>query len=381
MISDMNTVLRATDPAEFLGLVPSLAGFTPRQSIVLVPFRGSRAYGAIRIDLPRDEVDLDDYVDGAIGLVSHVDATDAVAVVVYVDQPPQTTRDGLVLPFTVVVEDILDLAVDLGMRIVDALCVMPTGWSSYLHDEPALRALSEIPPPAPVPGLTDVSGDQDAGAALPVVDLAEKERVGRALLDLSAVLSGELSPRDRVNPQALDAVALLDDLTLLFEAVLESPVNPPPYVTAALLWCLERPRFRDVALLQWATDMPNGVRALAAQLSYADAGTPIPDDLGLILLGQGAAPDADRLMLALTVVRGIAARAPREYRLAPLTIAAWLSWALGRSTHAAHHLAAVAEIDPGYSMAALIGTMIDAAVLPEWTFRRGENRGGRPELT
>src|SRR5690606_36431424 len=52
----MNTVLHSTDSAEFLGLVPALAGFTPRQSIVLLPFVRSRAHGAMRIDLPQDDV-------------------------------------------------------------------------------------------------------------------------------------------------------------------------------------------------------------------------------------------------------------------------------------------------------------------------------------
>ncbi|WP_036280176.1 DUF4192 family protein [Microbacterium sp. CH12i] len=94
----MNTVLRATDSAEFLALVPALAGFTPRQSIVLLPFQRSRAHGAMRIDLPHSDADLEHYVDTAIGLVSRVAGTDAVAVVVYTDEAPQQTPDGIVLP-------------------------------------------------------------------------------------------------------------------------------------------------------------------------------------------------------------------------------------------------------------------------------------------
>ena len=372
----MNTVLRAAGSADFLALVPALAGFTPRQSIVLLPFQRSRAHGAMRIDLPHADVDLDDFVDTAIGLVSRVDGTDAVAVVVYTDESPQQTPDGIVLPQCVVVEELLALASDLGLRIVDALCVSADGWSSYLHDDPIVRSIDDIPAAPVVPGISDVSGDQDAGAELPVVDLAETERVGRALHDLSDVLARPSAPGaggERENPQAIAASLLLDDLPLFFEELLDAPENQPPFVTAALLWCLNRPTFRDVALLQWASDLSAGVRTLDAQLSFAAAGVSIPSDLGEVFLGRGPRPDPDRLRVALTVVRNAAARAPRSSRPAPLTAAAWLSWALGRSTHAAHYLQQAVEIDPAYSLASLLTTMIDTAVLPEWAFRRGDS--------
>lgn len=374
ILSGMNTILRATDSAQFLGLVPSLAGFTPRQSIVLLPFQHSRAHGAMRIDLPRDDVDLDEFVDTAIGLAARVTGTDAVAVVVYTDEHPQHTPDGIVLPSSIVVDDLLDVAVDLGLRIVDALCVTPEGWSSYLHDDPIMAPLDDIPEPPPLPGITDVSGDQDAGTDLPVVGFIEREQVGRALIDLTAVLEHDQhGSEQRTNPQAIAASALLDDLSLFFESVLEAPENLPPYAAAALLWCLDHPRFRDAALLQWATDLSTGIHALEAQLAHADEGIPVCDDLGEIFLGRGITPDPHRLKLALVLARNLAARAPRASRSAPLTVAAWLSWALGRSTHAAYYLDAVAKIDPTYSLARLIDVMISAAILPEWTFRRGED--------
>lgn len=371
----MKTVLRAADSADFLALVPALAGFTPHQSIVLLPFRHKRAHGAMRIDLPRDEVELDDFVGTAIGLVSRVPETDAIAVVVYTDERAQHTPDGVVLPRSIVVDELLALAADLGWGIVEALCVTADGWSSYLDDDPVMLPASEIPDAPSVPGITDVSGDQAAGVELPTADLAETERVGRALRELSDVVAHPMSSGDEVrreNPQALAAAMLLEDLPLLFENLLDSPENPPPFAAAALLWCLDRPRFRDVALVQWATDISVGLRALDAQLAFADEGVPVPADIGEVFVGRGARPDPDRLRLALTLVRNVAARAPRTSRPAPLTAAAWLSWALGRSTHTAHYLTQALTIDPAYSMASLLQSMIDAALLPEWVFRRGE---------
>lgn len=368
----MTTVLRASGSADFLGIVPALAGFTPRESIVLIPFQGSRAYGAMRLDVPRD-ADPDDYAASAIALVSRVAATDAVAVVVYTDDPAQRTRDGLVLPHAVAVDALVDEAEEAGLRIVDALCVLSDGWSSYLDDDPELASLSEISPSEEAAALGDVSGDQFDGTALPRADLAEKERVGAALRDLTLALEHEASGHltGAENPQALAAAVLLDDLPGFFEMLLETPGNLPPFAAAALLWCFERPVFRDVALTQWATDEATGRRILDAQLAFSRQGTRIPDDLVSVFLGRGRRPDPDRLHAALDVVRAAAARAPRTARRGPLTAAAWLSWALGRSTHASHYLDLVREIDPEYGLAALLGTMLGAAMLPEWSFRRG----------
>lgn len=370
----MTTLLRATDSAAFLGIVPTLAGFTPRRSIVLLPFRGTRTDGAMRLDLPHEGADIQAYADAAVGLVARVRGTDAVAAVVYTDEEPHATRDGLVLPHAVAVDELLGCAEDAGLRIVDALCVTPAGWSSYMESDPDLHPLAEICSPSEQPTAPDISEDQAAGARLPEVDLAEKERVGHAALELTALLDGKGKGKGRLtgreNPQLIAALVLLEDVPAFFESVLAAPDDLPPYATATLLWCLERPLLRDVAIAQWASDLAGGVRALAAQDAFARSGEMVPDELGRLFLGQGPTPDLDRLRLALSVVREAAARAPRNARPAPLTAAAWLSWALGRATHAARYLELVREIDPRYSLAALLETMIAGAMLPEWAFRR-----------
>ncbi len=103
--------------------------------------------------------------------------------------------------------------------------------------------------------------------------------------------------------------------------------------------------------------------------------------LGAVFFGRGPRPDPDRLRLALAMVRNAAARAPRASRPGPLTAAAWLSWALGRSTHAAHYLDLVREIDPEYGLAALLSTIVGAGVLPEWTFVRRQTARARGRRT
>lgn len=367
----MTTVLRAADSAAFLGIVPTLAGFTPRRSTVLLPFRGTRTDGAMRLDLPRDGTDLEAYADAAVGLVARVSGTDAVAVVVYTDEEAHPTRDGLVLPHAVMLDELLGCAEDAGLRVVDALCVTPSGWSSYIDDEPELGSLTQISRPSDLLPTGDVSGDQSVGAELPPVDLAEKERVGRASVELAALLGGKGRGRltARENPQLVAALVLLEDVPAFFESVLAAPDDLPPLATATLVWCLERPLLRDVAIAQWATDLAGGIRTLDAQSAFAASGVMVPDEVGQVFLGRGPTPDTDRLRGALSAMREAAARAPRPARPAPLTVAAWLSWALGRASHAGRYLEMVREIDPRYPLAALLETMIGGAMLPEWAFR------------
>jgi hypothetical protein len=89
-----------------------------------------------------------------------------------------------------------------------------------------------------------------------------------------------------------------------------------------------------VALIQWATDRGNGTRALAAQIGHSIMGAPVPESIARTLYGQGDRPDADRLTAGLALVRHLAAYADDQERPNLLAAAAWLSWALGRSTHA-----------------------------------------------
>ncbi|MFD5224435.1 DUF4192 family protein [Microbacterium sp. NPDC058342] len=371
----MSTIIHATDPAELLGLVPALAGFTPRRSIVMLPFHGARTYGAMRVDLPSPESDPDEFAEAALHALLQVSEIDAAAVVVYTDVPPQRVPDGILLPHLTVVETLVEVLAQTGLRVVDALCVTPDGWGDYLDEEPVVLPLEDIPSPTGIPGIGDVSGDQTAGAELPAADLVQRERVGRALRELDEVLdrhrTGRSRPASGENPLTLVvADTLLDDLPAFAEDLLDAPHDEDPYGCAALLWCLNRPVLRDAILVQWATDEEFGSRALGAQLDYADAGAEIPPAVGDVFLGRGPRPDSDRLGCALQVVRRAAALAPRHAKAPALTAAAWLAWALGRSSQAGQYVDQALEIDPEYGLASLIAGTLSAAVLPEWALRR-----------
>lgn len=381
----MTTIVRAAGAAGFLSLIPAMMGFTPTQSLVLVPFAGSRSAGGMRIDLPDaggggSAADgLDAFASTAIGMVCRVPETDGVALVVYSDGPFADGRP----PAGDLVTALLSRADACGLRVVDALCVGTEAWGSYLDAEcpPSGWPLAALAQTAPA-HLPPPVGDQRTGADLEPADEDTRARVAGAVADLE--VSMRMLPREghpssggtRVDPRALAAAERLDDLPALFEDALgDPPARMDAFLAAPLLWCLNRPALRDVALVQWCGGFAAGDEAMHAQARW-ERGEPYPEHLGMRMWGDGPRPDPDRLAGALALVRRLAALAPRELQPGPLAICAWLSWALGRSTHAERYAQAAREIDAQHRLSEIVLTFVAAGHLPDWAFRHpdGEPR-------
>jgi hypothetical protein len=372
----MSPVVRAANAAEFLSVVPVMLGFQPRRSLVMIPFAGSRSLGAMRFDLP--DTDVDAVAATVLGLVCRVQEADAVAIVVYADD---AICDGL--PHAELVGELIRRADACGLSVTDALCVGRDAWATYLDaDGPTeTRPLEEIPRPPDEFGALDVACDQASGAELPDVDADEREDLARAVAaldDAVRVLCGPDSVGDdpepdsgrRIDPQALAAACALDDLPTLFEDSLDwDPAGLSPFDAATLLWCLGRPSLRDIALAQWCRGFSAGDEALDAQLRW-ESGEEYPAHLAMQMWGEGERPDAVRLATALALVRRLAAAAPHGSQTGPLAVAAWISWALGRSTHAESYAAAARVIDPDHGLSEIVLSFVAAGHLPDWAFAR-----------
>ena len=381
----MTPIFKATTAADFLALVPRLAGFSPSRSLVLVPFAGNRTLGVMRLDLPDDTDDVERVASTFIGLICRIATADALAPVVYTDAGFAESEG---LPHDRLMSALLARADICGLDVRDALCVASDGWGSYIDPgcPPEGRDLAELRlDRAELDDLPLDPGDQSTGHALPPVDLAEKERVGRALHDLSfavSVLQNETwadpdLPDDpaRIDPRALAAAEALDDLPLLLEDALDwDPSHLDAFQAATLGWSLARPALRDIALTQWCRGLEAGDRAAEAQLRWQD-GEAYPDELAASMWGEGPRPEPERLSHALELSRRIAAAVPRDDRPGALAACAWLSWALGRSTHAAAYAGEAVKIDPAHGLSEIVLTFVANAHLPEWVFERPVPRG------
>lgn len=390
----MTPIVKAANAAQFLSVVPRMLGFAPQRSVVLIPFQGSRSLGGMRFDLPGPSEDPARITATFIGMVCRIPDADAFAAIVYAED---AWDEGM--PRRELVRALLSRADDCGLRVTDALCVSGDAWGSYLDPEcpEQGRPLSELAGGAPgVPGLPPLpEGDQASGAALPEVGVIDQERVARALHSLEAavqVLCGtdaashavangtanrataeDGKPADepgRIDPAALAAVCTLDDLPTLFEEALGwDPLRLSAYNAAALAWCLGRPALRDIALVQWCTDVLGGDEALDAQLRW-ESGEEYPAHLAMHMWGEGPRPDPRRLETALELARSVAALVPRALRAGPLATCAWLSWALGRSTHADLYAGQACDIEPEHGLAEIVRSFVTAGHLPDWAFDR-----------
>ncbi len=368
----MTTIVKAADAAHFLSLLPAMLGFTPVRSLVLVPFRGTRSIGALRLDLPRDGADLDAFAATCLGMVCRIPDADALAAAVFSDE---SCAAGL--PGSPLLASIRRAADACGVRVADALSVGSDGWGSLLDDGcpragRPLDALSLATPVAVPPG------DQASGAGLPSVPPKQAEAVASALRAVRTALrdprrdENDVAPRRgarRIHPEALAVVGRLDDVVACFEQSLDAdPTSLAPFDAALLVWCLSRPALRDVAIVQWAADARRGMRALDAQRRWEE-GAEYPADLAMTMWGDGPRPDPGRLARALDLTRRLAALAPPAARPGALATCAWLSWALGRSTHAERYALMAAELEPGHGLTQIVLAFVSVGHLPDWAFR------------
>ena len=130
------TVVRAADSAEFLSMLPHIAGFTPRDSIVLVPFAERRTLGAMRIDLPPEAMsgtELSEFAATTVGRLCLVEHITRAAVVVYTDDPYRGERGRIAR--AELVGEVLRRLDECALATVEALCVAGDGWGSYLEPD------------------------------------------------------------------------------------------------------------------------------------------------------------------------------------------------------------------------------------------------------
>ncbi|WP_029151343.1 DUF4192 family protein [Microbacterium indicum] len=345
----MTAIISAGSPARLLSSLPLLAGYVPRESLVIAPVAGGRIDRLLRIDLPRSPDEIDAVAATAIGTLCQTDGVGAMVTVVYTDDP---LRAGGEIAHDALVSAVALRADACGIPVVDELCVAGDAWCDYSDALP--RPLGEIAEGPP--------GDQSAEIALPAVSAARRAAVR------DAVASCARSPLSRIAAEALE------DPTDLFEAMTVWPLDRLGDDDAALmLVVLAGPAERDVALTQWSGGIEEARATAAWNVAWhEDASTPLPGPLRVA--GEGPRPNAERLRAVRERMLLLAALAPDSHRAMALTVCAWLSWALGSGSQAGALLTQVMRVDPDYGLAQILAAFVNANMLPGWVY----DEAGRP---
>ncbi|TXN31095.1 DUF4192 domain-containing protein [Lacisediminihabitans profunda] len=365
----MTFVLKVSGPADVLAMVPGLVGFTPRNSVVLLAFRGTRSCGALRFDLPAQQSKITHkrVATFIVGMLCKLPDVDAVIPVICTDDG---FAGGTAIPRREFAELLARRLEFSGFELRDSLCLAADGWASHLAaPPPGGHPLSEIansPAAAALPdGLGVPASPQER---IPDAAPADARRVQKGLVRYRRLYVRLTTEGPATFPDPVE-LAPLSDIPLFAEEALSWDEDALDAHGALLLFALQGPPVRDHVMLQWATSLAVGDRMWRdivedrARDSAADA------QLSNLMFGVGPRPEPERIERGIRVLLTLASRVAGTDRLAPLCMLAWLSWALGRGSVAGRYIDEARAIQPDYGMAVVLDTMFSNGLLPEWAFR------------
>jgi hypothetical protein len=378
IVDVMTTILRAETAADFLAIVPNLAGYRARESLVCVAFRGRRTSGAFRLDLPRrdDRTHADALVHAAISMMSRMPGADSLVPIIYTDErfvhERTTPRRELGLLLA-------DRFHDAGFRLRDALCVAADGWASYFEPDPPklghpLERIEQSPLAAQA--AESCAGEPEPGdvaaCATPVHVDPGLRRAVRAALRTARPPEGEdaiaaVEHLAQLEPDAASA----EDLASLIAMVQAAPCRDQAMLQFAFGAEVGRAVAADHAALAEGASGPGASFEALARDGVADAAVADSIDGRLTALALGLTterPDVDRVHCAIALLRVAAEAAPYPLRPNPLCMLSWLAWSLGLSSAAAVFADRALEIDERHGMSSLLMTMFGAGLVPEWAF-------------
>lgn len=347
----MTTTIKAGGVAQFVGMIPAMLGYQPTDSVVLIPFQGNKTIGAMRFDTGPAFESPEEVAATMLGHVLRIEGIERVAALVYTSSAHLAT-----LPLLAAINH---RAVQTGVKVVDLIYVAADGWGSTLVDtEP--HPLSEIDGSL-VPAEMTVQAGVLAGTELPDVPENTIEIAERAIANIPAeLLFASMIVAEPRTPQGWYERLLITEPS-------EAHAMSWPILAAAA----ERPSLRDIFLVQAVAGESAGHTAEDAQSDW-ESGEEYPAELAMIMWGEGAQPDPARLTAALERYRWAAAAVP-SVSAGSLSMCAWISWALGRSSHAEHYATRALEVDPEHGLSEIVLSFIRAGHLPAWAFTKRDS--------
>lgn len=314
---------RMTSPGEVVALVPTLCGFTPSESLVVVSLRGRRGRIGLtmRCDLPpeADEAALADEVSGRM---AH-DGASGVLLVVHSEDATPRARSGLV--------DAVSAACRRhGLEVREALLVGRGRWTSYLCDGPACCPLGGTPveqPPTPALRLVAAEAALQGRAVL-----ASREELVASVAPPSLLLAARAEQQlDRAAAEWVASVAR-DGLEETQHAALRAA--------------------RD--LLDRGGDVPD-VDAAALAVAVHD----------VVVRDQVATWSLDRYDELLATLLQVVRHVVPGYDAPVSALLAWVAYAGGDGALANVALARALTSDPDYSLARLLQQGVRSQVSPD----------------
>ncbi len=314
-------VARLSGPGEILAVLPSLCGFPPQESLVLLSLRGPRKRLGLtaRVDLPEPPDE-----DGLAGLCADRMLADGASCVVVVVLSELARRSSLVVA-------VRDALAERGVEVLEALHVRDGRWTSYACQGACCPAQGTPVPTAP-----------------PALGLLQAEQVvtGRAVL-----------------PSRDDLVRSLAPPTLLAAAAAERRLEQ-----AAQTWLRSRAEHGVVAARRSTLDH---ARALLDRVAAGASVGPVDAAALTVGLADVQARDAVATLILtreeelLSVLVQVARQVVAPDDAPVCTLLAWTAYARGEGALANVALDRALAGCPDYSLAVLLRCALDGGVHPD----------------
>lgn len=310
------TAMRFSSPDDLLAVVPTVFGFHPQDSLVLVVLHGRGGPVHARVDLVADE---DEMSDGLLGLLNAAARSGAshVVLIAYTDDPLLADE---------VTEQATDALVDLGVDLVWAMRADGSRWYGLDCDEDC----------CPTEGRP--------------YDLSSHP------ITAQSVLEGKVTYRNRRELADSLVGTDTDDMEAVAEAADEAMRRfrragvPADLLRAEGLWV--RDRVRSYLATQERLDAHE-----AGRMAVAMASIPVRDVAWSEMNRFNARTHVE-------LWRDLSRRTPLELRAAPAALLAFAAWLSGDGALAWCAVERCQEAEPGYSLAGLLTQALTAAVPP-----------------
>lgn len=318
--------IRITSPADLLALVPSVLGFHPDESIVLVVTAGEAGQMHARLDLPRDDEEVSEVVRTLLYAVSRAEAQE-VAVVVY------GSDDDLLCDL------VGGLVLELDLLGVDVLCAIRADgdrWYSLDCDEHCCSAQGEP---------YDVTSHPITAQS--VLDGKVTYLNRRALAD--SLVGTDLDAIDAVGEAA-------DESMRRFQAAARHPLGQDSP---------EGARAHMMTEGYWVRERVRRYVRTGEPLDHDEAGRMVVALVNIAVRDVAwAEMTRDDARVHVELWRDLVRRAPLDLLAAPAALLAFAAWLAGDGALAWCAVERCQESEPGYSLAGLVSQALAAAVHP-----------------
>jgi Domain of unknown function (DUF4192) len=327
--------VRVSDPGEVITALPSLLGFRPRESVVLVSLRGARANRlglVVRADLPPEGAE--EVFSSMLVRSVRTDGPSAVLIGV-ISETPDLEGDVAELPFRPLVHALVQELTGADVPAREVFLARAGRWWSYDCADPCCA------PGAGRPLPTGVSAVEVAAVATGTVVAGDRDD-----------LAGRIAAPDPAEAQVMAAMCegvVAEWADLIFERGLEAAAEEGwTAITEAV------PRCRPGALTARSPLSDREVARVVCALRDPD----VRDRALGLALGVDAAA-AEQLWTECT------RRVPLPLVAPPATLLAVSTWLRGDGAMANIALDRALAGQPDYSFARLLATALDRCLPPD----------------